>query len=425
MTLSSQVSLGVLFKGKIDATFTQAMRELREWSRTVNAGFVQANKTAAKSVDMLNTANKKLNETLKNSGKALNQATKSGQGYSKQIGSITSGVERLSAAMRVTASYAIGAGLFIGMVNALKNGVKAIAEYDQALKNLQAITGSTEREVGVMGEVLKQVAADTKFSTTEVGDAMTVLGQAGFTASETIDSIQAVANLATGTLSDMKEVSDLLTTAIHAFGLSTIDATRVSDVFAIAVNKSKLDITKLRTAFNYLGPIASKAGLSLETTAAAAGVLANAGLKASTIGTGMRQVLARLVAPNQKLREAFLEAGADLSKLNTESNDFTTIIRELAKVVTSSEVAFKLFGLRGASAVTTLVSNVNKIEWLKDQMYEVGVASDMAKTQLEGLQVQFKQLIDKLKVLAVEIGEAGLAGSLKSLVKILRSLAMM
>ena len=66
----------------------------------------------------------------------------------------------------------------------------------------------------------------------------------------------------------------------------------------------------------YNAASASQAGLSLEETAATMMNLANNGLRASTIGTGLRRVLSSLIAPNAKLRKAFQAHGIELSKIN-------------------------------------------------------------------------------------------------------------
>jgi len=79
----------------------------------------------------------------------------------------------------------------------LKAGVTEIIQYDQALRNLQAISGATDAEVAHMGETIKDVARTTKFSTVEVAEGMVLLTQAGFSAAEATAAIHAVSMLAT------------------------------------------------------------------------------------------------------------------------------------------------------------------------------------------------------------------------------------
>jgi len=415
--MANELGLGVLFYGKLDASLNAQIKKLEQAVLGLNKGFTTVNKgmstveKTSKSATVATTAQTKV---TKKAGDEMGM-------YGRKIGQVQGGIQRLTAAMKVTASYTLAAAALFGVVNAFKQGISAIFDFDQALKNLQAITSATDAEIIVLEKVIKEVASTTKYSAQEVSDAAILIGQAGFTAAESIDAIQAVAMLATGTLSDMKTTADLVTTAVRAFGLEASDSGRIADIFASAVNRSKLTIDKIRTSFNYLGPIAHKAGLSLEETAAGMMVLANAGLRASTIGTGFRQVLARLIAPSDKLRTAFIAAGADLSKMNPAMNDMETIIGELVKVVPNAQKAFELFGLRGAAAVSALTeAGVGGFREMLKEVYRVGTATEMANKQMEGLGVMAKNLMDKIGLLAVALGEGGIADAFRLLLKLLR-----
>ena len=99
----------------------------------------------------------------------------------KQIASVSGAMNRLKAAMKVTASYGLASRAIFGVYEALSAGTREIIDFDQALKNLQAISGATDAQVSVMGDSIKDVARTTKFSTVEVAEGMVLLTQAGFT----------------------------------------------------------------------------------------------------------------------------------------------------------------------------------------------------------------------------------------------------
>jgi TP901 family phage tail tape measure protein len=410
ISVDRELTLGVLFKGRVDATFTAAVNELKTAMSNVSGAAGGAGAAAGKA------------------GKPISRMGDEFSNVGKRIGQVVGGFQRLTQAMKVTASYGLAATVIFGFINTLRKGSAAIIDYSQTLKNLQAITGATDAEIGALGTEILKVAANTKYSANEVGEAAILLGQAGFTAAETLASIGAVANLATGTLSNMADVADLMTTTIRAFGMEASDSTEIADVFAVAVNKSKLSIDKLRTSFNYLGPIANQVGLDLKETAAGAMILANAGFKASTIGTGFRQVLARLANPSEKLKTIFKAAGADLDKLNPATNDFRDVLMELEKVLgknvaaaDKARLAFALFGLRGSAAASALAqAGVEGYDKMAEYLRKVGAAQDMASKQMEGLGVMSKNLKDKLTNLAIALGEGGIAGAFETLLKVLR-----
>lgn len=421
------LNLGTIFTANID-DFIAKVRTLRSTLGSLNEAYSRAGSSSEKAFKQTAAGVDKVGTSVKRSSGNILE-------YSKQIGKVEGAWKRVLAAMKVTASYGLAASAIFSLVQAFKAGAKEIVDYDQALKNLQAITRSTNAEVTGMGETIKSVASETKFSTGEVAEGMVLLGQAGFSATESMQSMQSVADLATGTLTDLGTASDLVTTTIRAFGLSTIESSRVADVMANAVNRSKLTIDKLRTAFNYVGAAASQTGLSLEETAASMMVLANNGLRASTIGTGLRQVLARLLAPNRNLREEFEAQGIALETVNpklvgyqTAMKNMTSVIWDNARGVVDMTKAYRLFGLRGAQAAAVLArafagTGPGSFDDMLNKTYEIGSAADMAGTQMEGLGVKIKNLADRAKLIAVAFGEGGAISALKVFIDALRGLA--
>jgi len=396
--MAKQLILGTLFTGDVAPKFWASIKKMKNGFRSLGSELRRLKRELRKAKQTINELNKPMN--------------------SKAPGKYAGALARIGSAFKTMITYGGVAAVLYAITSAFRAGVTEIFEYDQALKNLQAISGATSQELGIMGETIKHIASTTKFSTAEIGQGMVLLSQAGFKASEAVQSMEAVANLATGTLSSMATVADLLTTSVRAFGLSTIESGRVSDVMANAVNKSKLTVDKLRIAFNFAGAASAQAGLSIEQTAASMMVLANNGLRASTIGTGFRQVLKRLIAPNEKLRESFINAGVSLNEITiSETQDYEKVLLNLSKVLfdTASDTvnmakAFELFGLRGSQAVAILVKEfVNEnFNTALSRTYEVGTAAKMAGIQIEGLKVKLKNMTDKLKLFAIALGEAGI-----------------
>lgn len=425
MAVGDELILGTLFKGKLDPTFIQAVNQLRTILQGLNAQF----KTFSTEAAAVSQSTKGISSALESVSTQTGKAAQAVPGFTKQIASASSGYQRFMAALKVTAAYGVAATAMYKLVAGIKAGISEIVDYDQALKNLQAITGATNIQISAMGDTLLDVAKRTKFSTRELADGMVLLGQAGFTAEESMQAISATADLASGTLSDLASTADLVTTTIRSYNLSAIESTRVADVMANAVNKSKLTIDKLRTSFNYVAAAASQSGVSLEETAATMMTLANNGLRASTIGTGLRQVLARMVAPSRAIREEMERYGIELSDINPTVVGFQTAIENLSKILVNSKTktvdmqkAFTLFGLRGAQAAAVIVKSYLSGQWQRalEMARRIGTSSEMASKQLEGLGAMAKNISDRAGVLAVRLGEAGVAGAMRGFLNIVK-----
>lgn len=318
--------------------------------------------------------------------------------------------------------YRVIADSVMAMQRAFGGSIDVIRDFDQSLKDLQAITSATDTEVSMMSKTIIDVAETTKFSAGQVAEGMKILGQAGFSAAESMQTIRAVSDLATGTLSDMGQTVDLLSTALRVFDIAAINSSHVADVFATAVNKSKLDIEKLRTSFNYVGPVAQEVGVSFEETAASLMLLANTGLRASTIGTSLRSIFSELADPSEKLSNAIAEAGFSISEFDPKTQGLQRVLSKLNIVVKDAGMAFDIFGKRAAGSIMTLKDSGGGFESMLGQLAVSGSAADMAAIQMEGLGVMIKNLKDKVELLAVSLGKAGVNDAMRLLVNIAREL---
>lgn len=403
-----------------------------EIERLNKAGGLSALKTFATDISALKTALNKLPEALGKTTEALGKTSAAVAKAKKESKEARTGFDAFGESLKsfvgklkTVAQFRTISDVLVLIKQGFTSGAKAIVEYDQALKDLQAITGATTVEIGAMGATILDIASNTKFSASEVAAGMRTIGQAGFAAAEAVQTMQAVSDLATGTLSDMSSSVDLVTTAMRVFRIDASESSMVSDVFANAVNKSKLTIDKLRTAMNYVGPVARDAGIGFQELTAAMGVLANSGLRPSSIGTGLRQAISVLIDPTEKLIIAAKNAGVALSDLDPRSNSLSSVLSNLNLVIKDSGTAFDIFGKRGASAALALSSSQSGFEGMLDTISKQGTAAKQASIQMEGLGVSFKNLQDKLKNLAIALGDAGLTGAFRVLINLGRNVTDM
>lgn len=422
--------LGTLFTADINDFMAKTAKVRAEVAKFYadQAKLAQGTQALKKRQDDLAVSLQGVSAATNQANKAFGLMTGAQREHGKQLQHIKSGWESIKGAMRVTASYGIAATAIFGVVNALKAGVVEIANFDQSLKNLQAVTQATNAEVDQASTISRKIATETRYSATEVAQGMVLLGQSGLTAAESIQAIGAVSTLATGTLETFDKTADLLTSTLVAFNMKAVESSRVADVMANAINKSKLTVDKLRVVFGYVGASAHQVGLTLEQLAASTMVLANNGLRASTSATGLRQVLARLLSPGTKLREAFKEYNITLDKVNPSIVGFEEAVKNLGPILTNQKTglidmskAYEFFGLRGAQAAAILTQAFRSGDFKEalSTLYEVGSAEAMAAKQKEGLAIQAKNLADRMRNLAIALGDAGVLGALSKLVEVL------
>lgn len=303
--------------------------------------------------------------------------------------------------VRTLAQYAVAGSLVYGVASSFGAAGRAIVEYDQSMKDLQAITGATQLELEALGNEIRKVAVETRYGMTEVAAGAKVIGQAGYDASQTIQVLGATMKLAQGTISDVSSTADLLTTVLMSFRQTAGDAAGTADVMAAAINRSKLDVEKLRTVFNYIGPVAMDAGISMQEATSALMLLANNGMKASTIGTSLRNLFSQLASPSAKLKKYFDGNAEALKRLTSDTTPLIERFKILNQVIGTNTNLYPLFGLRAAGAASLLINLSGTLEELQDSLYVMGTAAVMADTQMEGLGNRLENLRAAAEVFAV------------------------
>lgn len=288
---------------------------------------------------------------------------------------------------------AMGSVIF-GVMAAIGGAIGDVIQLHQRLKNLQAVTQAETEDMKLMETAIRKAAVTTKFFAADMADAAVLMAQAGFSAQEVANSIGAVAVLASATGRELKDVADLMTSIIRAYDLNASEATRVVNVLAAAISESKLQIDTLITALNFMGVAAHQFNISLEDTVAWLGILRDRGMKASTIGTSFRGVLATLVRETDKFNEVLAKLKMPLGFADVTIRAGRTLeetMRLLAKSGWDVVASFQALPRRTAMTFSLMVKNIDAFRELQEEITNTNRAFDMNIISMQGLDSQLKQ----------------------------------
>lgn len=309
-----------------------------------------------------------------------------------------------------------------GAILALPFGlaVQRFQQFDDQMRAVQAVSGSTAAELAVMTEEAKRLGATTSFTAVEVASLMTELGRAGFNSSEVNKMTGSVLNLARATGTDATLSAGIMAASLRQFSMNSGEAARVSDALAVAANKSFNSVETLGESLSYAGPVAADFNMSIEDTLAILGGLGNVGIQGSNAGTAVRRLLTITGAEAGKLKEIFGvnfvdSAGNARPLIDTleEVNNATKGLGTAARAEKFNE-AFGLLGITGASAIS---KNVVSIRDLRDALDNAGgSAQDAADKMDAGIGGALRILESSVEGVAIAIGES-LGEELKTLMQ--------
>lgn len=157
----------------------------------------------------------------------------------------------------------------------------------------------------------------------------------------------------------MSATASVMVGAMRAFQIEAKDASRVLSVFSFAILKTRFNFATFSTAFAFGGAAAAGFGRDLEETVAVMARLFNMGLRASTVGTTLRNMLTRLANPTEKARIALLRYGITLEKLNPLTNRWSELLVNLRPLVGQLGDLTQIFGRRTAGFISRLLQQVD------------------------------------------------------------------
>lgn len=293
--------------------------------------------------------------------------------------------------IRRAASAATSAGVGLaalgaGLTAAAFLPIKAAAQFERSMSAVQAVVQTTSERFEQMTRRARDLGATTRFSAQEAAEGMRFLGQAGFTAEETIAAIGPSLDLAAAGALDLATAADIASNVMSGFGLVAGDVGRIADVLATTAAKSNTSVQQLGEAMSFVAPISAAAGISLEETAAAMGVLGNAGIQASRAGTGLRGVIAALEAPTTRGQRALDALGVTITRSADGTINLTKTMSDLNDAGLNVAQAFDIFRRVAAPSAIAIAKNTKELERLTEEAEKAeGAAKRMAEIMEENL----------------------------------------
>ena len=287
--------------------------------------------------------------------------------------------------------------------------IKVGSDFESQMSRVKAISGATGEEFEQLKAQAMQLGADTSFSASQAAEGMENLAAAGFTTSEIMNAMPGLLNLAAASGEDLASSSDIAASTLRGFGLAASDAAHVADVLAANANRTNSSVADTGEAMKYIAPLARAAGLSLEETAAAIGIMANAGVNGSQAGTSLRGALSRLSKPTKDMSEAMDELGISFYDSNGKMKSLTEqvgMLRQATEGMTDEQKNNYLVTLYGQEALSGMLALINEGEGSLGELTNAykncdGAAQEAAETMQDNLPGALEQLSGSAETLGL------------------------
>ena len=312
------------------------------------------------------------------------------------IDSAISGIEQKCSDIASTLAKT-GTGLSLALTTPIvafgKDVFKVGTEFEAQMSRVQGISGATAAELELLTQTAKDLGAASVFSASEAAQGMEYLASAGFDVNEIIAAMPGMLDLAAASGEDLATSAEIAASMLNGFGLEASEAGHVADVLAEVAARTNAGVYDMGEAMKYVAPVANTMGLSMEETAAAIGLMSDAGIKGSQAGTTLRAALSRMAKPTDVMQTKMDELG--ISFYNSQGQ-----MRSITEIVSMLQTSF--VGLTDEQKQNTLVTLFGQealsgwmvlLEAGPEALAEMttglencdGAAQDMAATMLDNL----------------------------------------
>ena len=292
----------------------------------------------------------------------------------------------------------VGKNLTVGLTAPIVGlgtlAVNSFASLEQEMAKVKAISGATAKEFSLLQQNAKDLGQTTRFTAVQVAQLQLNFSKLGFNPKQILAATEATLELSLATGEDLAESALVAASTLRGFGLDASQTQRVVDVMASSFSGSALNLDKFKTAMSTLAPVAKTANVSLEEATGLLSVLVNAGIDATTAGTGLRNVF-----------------------LDIADKGFTmdAALKQIQNSTNKNKTAMDLFGKRGATVANVLADNVKEAQaFTKTYGQAAGSAKKMADIMDNTLQGAFFRVKSAVEGAFISIGDI-LAPAIKKL----------
>ncbi|MBE7449163.1 MAG: phage tail tape measure protein [Kofleriaceae bacterium] len=356
-------------------------------------------------------------------------------GVFERVGSklrgLSTGVDRSSARMDQALTgvgdslgrLAAGVGGALGGAASLRDA----ASFDDALRQILAVSGATAEEMRQIEDAALRVGASTQFSATEAAVGIRDLSQAGYLANEALEMLVPVLDLAASSLGELtpQDAAGLAAQTLKAFGLEAKDASRAVDTLLQSVNLFALAPRELPLALGTASRGAQSANQSLEETLITLGLVKNVIPGVERASTAVAVAMGEMATP--KAQRALRGVGVAVTDSEGRFRDFLDVLVDLEPALGRMTEQRRAAFLRGAFGTEALggvlavsqqlrsgirtasgevVRGADAVAYLRDQFQEAdGTAARFRDTLLGGFRGQWTLFVGSLKTLALAVGK--------------------
>jgi TP901 family phage tail tape measure protein len=385
----------------------KATRDLKNESKTLGAEMLSLEASGKKNT----TQYRKLEQQYKRVTKSAQQGDAQLKKLDKQVGDNFRNVGNYTGALNKLRGGLAQLGLAFGIGTIVRSGVESIIDFDKAVADLSAITGASGKDLQFFKEQARELGIEVDGGASAVVEAYKLIGSAQPELLENAQALNEVTKsailLSQASGMTLPEASKNLTDAMNQFGASSEQAGKFVDVLASGSKFGAVEIPQITEALLKFGSVARSSNVSIQESVAIIEVLGKSGVKGAEAGTKMRNILAKMLAPetlSKKALDYFEKLDINLANVSDTTKPFSERLDALKPLLSDAGALTEVFGLQNQVVGQIALENTELFEDMTEKVDTNGVAQEQANRRTSTLGHALMELKNAFTDLFLGIG---------------------
>lgn len=326
-------------------------------------------------------------------------------------GRFNTALKSLSPGLQFAAGTALA---FTGIVAGIGvASIKMASDYQAAMNQVRALTGSSQEQMAQYDSSLKQLAMDSGVGPTKLAQGLYYVISAGYQGANAMKILTLSTQDSVIAQVSAQVTAKAFTTVMQTFSKSIKEADAVNGEMLQTVTLGKMDMQDYSNAISKVGQTSRLYHQSLETTNSVLATLTSAGYKSATIAaTDYGQLLTAMEGKTDLMAKRIRSLGLAFDENKFRTMTFQQQLGYLNTVMKghSSQLQFVLNGSnKAATAFGALTSHsnmlANNFKQLSNQTKNAHATQSAWAITQSGFQQNMNRLGSTLQVVGITIGQ--------------------
>lgn len=285
----------------------------------------------------------------------------------------------------------------------------AATDFETAFAQLMTIADTSTVAVDDLKSGVKDLSSELGISSSDISAAAYSAISAGQDTADALKFVRSAAKLARGGFTNVATATDVLTTALNAYGLSAEEVTHVSDVLIETQNEGKTTVDELAASMGRVIPTAAAANVGIEDLASQYVALTKNGIGTAEATTYINSMLNELSKTGTTASDMFKEvAGTSFPEFIAAGGSTADAVALLAWHCQQAGLSVSdAFGSAEAGkAANVLVQHASDSTTAMENMRNMAGQTETAyATMSDTTAVKLTEMKTNLENLAITLGE--------------------